>query len=179
MTAVRSLVQCLRIHADRLGERAWLRTRRLGVVSEISWRAADVQVRALAAGLIERGIERGDRVVLLSENRPEWVIADLAIQSAGGVSVPMHAPLSAARVRRQIADSGAKAHDRIDIGPGREGQAADLCMDDFAWPAPSSSVAGADSRSSTPNWIAALARWPRPISQRSSTRPAPPASPRA
>jgi len=132
MTPLRSLVQCLRPHADRLGERPWLRARRHGVIREISWRAADTQVRALAAGLIERGIEPGDRVALLSENRPEWVIADLAIQSAGGVSVPMHAPLTAAQIRHQIADCGAKL--TIASTPAQAAKAdAALCIDDFAW----------------------------------------------
>ena len=46
------------------------------------------QIRDIAAGLVARGINRGDRVVIVAENRLEWVIADLAIMTIGGISVP-------------------------------------------------------------------------------------------
>jgi len=42
------------------------------------------------ARLAALGIEPGDRVALVSENRPEWVVADLAIMSAGAVTVPAY-----------------------------------------------------------------------------------------
>ena len=48
------------------------------------------QVRALAAGLRGLGLERGERVVLVAENRPEFLIADLAVMTAGGVTVPAY-----------------------------------------------------------------------------------------
>ena len=132
MSRDESLVHSLRRHADRLGDRPWLRYRRLGVVRELSWRAVESQVLGLAASLIERGIEPGDRVTLLSENRPEWLVVDLAVQSAGAALVPMHAPLSATQVRQQIADSGAKF--TIASTPSQAAKTnADLCIDDFAW----------------------------------------------
>ncbi len=55
------------------------------------------------------GVERGDRVALLSENRPEWAIVDLATQAAGGVTVPIYPTLPASQVAHILADSGAKA----------------------------------------------------------------------
>ena len=55
------------------------------------------------------GFERGDRVAILSENRPEWAIADLAILAAGAVVVPIYPTLPAAQVAHILADSGAKA----------------------------------------------------------------------
>ena len=45
-------------------------------------------VRALSLGLNALGIQPGDRVAILSENRPEWAMADYAILCAGGWSVP-------------------------------------------------------------------------------------------
>jgi long-chain acyl-CoA synthetase len=127
-----SLVHSLRRQADRLGDRPWLRFRRLGVVRELSWRAALSQVRSLAASLVHRGIEPGDRVALLSENRPEWLVVDLAVQSVGAALVPMHAPLTRAQVRHQIADSGAKFTIASTAVQAEKGD-ADLRFDDFAW----------------------------------------------
>ena len=48
-----------------------------------TWKQADSQVRALAKGLRSLGVSTGDRVVLVSENSPEWGISDLAIMAAG------------------------------------------------------------------------------------------------
>lgn len=66
------------------------------------------QVKRVALGLQALGIAPGDRVALLSENRPEWVIADLAILSAGAVSVPIYPTLPASQVAYILQDSGAK-----------------------------------------------------------------------
>jgi long-chain acyl-CoA synthetase len=46
--------------------------------------------RKLAAGLLAMGLRPGDKIAIISENRPEWVFADLAIQQIGAVSVPMY-----------------------------------------------------------------------------------------
>jgi long-chain acyl-CoA synthetase len=67
------------------------------------------QVKQVSLGLRALGVERGDRVALLSENRPEWAIADLATQAAGGVTVPVYPTLPASQVAHILADSGAKA----------------------------------------------------------------------
>ncbi len=66
------------------------------------------QVKQVSLGLRALGVERGDRVALLSENRPEWVIFDLAAQATGGVTVPVYPTLPASQVAHILADSGAK-----------------------------------------------------------------------
>ena len=53
-----------------------------------SWRVVDGQIRILSTYL-KKIISRGDRCLLLSENRPEWLISDLSIMNAGGVTVPL------------------------------------------------------------------------------------------
>jgi long-chain acyl-CoA synthetase len=65
-------------------------------------------VRNVAAALLELGTERGARAAILSENRPEWVIADLACQMLGVISVPLFATLPANQVCAILQDSGAQ-----------------------------------------------------------------------
>src|SRR5271170_1481493 len=54
------------------------------------------------------GIHRGDRVAILSENRPEWTIADLAILSLGAVTVPLYATQTAEQTAYLLNDSGVR-----------------------------------------------------------------------
>jgi len=67
------------------------------------------RVRHIALGLADLGIQPGDRVGLISENRPEWSIVDLAILSAGGVVVPLYTTQAPDQVRFILEDSGARA----------------------------------------------------------------------
>jgi long-chain acyl-CoA synthetase len=67
------------------------------------------RVRHIALGLADAGIRPGDRVALISENRPEWSIADLAILSAGAVTVPLYTTQSVDQVEYILRDSGARA----------------------------------------------------------------------
>jgi len=65
-------------------------------------------VRRLAGGLMSLGVEKGDCVALLSENRPEWILADIATMMAGGVTVPVYSTNSPEQVAHVLAHSGAK-----------------------------------------------------------------------
>ena len=67
------------------------------------------RVRHIALGLAGLGIQPGDRVGLISENRPEWSIADLAILSAGAVVVPLYTTQAPDQIRFILEDSGARA----------------------------------------------------------------------
>src|SRR5438045_3394624 len=84
-----------RLQANRLGPRVALRFRRHGLFSDWTWSRYRAQVEAAAAALIASGVQPGERVGLLSENRVEWLVADLAILAAGAVNVPVHAPMTA------------------------------------------------------------------------------------
>src|SRR5207247_5035488 len=66
-------------------------------------------VRALSLGLNGLGVQPGDRVAILSENRPEWAMADYAILCAGGWSVPIYPTLPAAQIVPLLVDCGARA----------------------------------------------------------------------
>lgn len=64
---------------------------------------------SFASGLEKLGIGRGDRVMLLSDNRPEWHLSDLAIVDLGAVDSPVYGTLNPEQVAFQVKDSGAKA----------------------------------------------------------------------
>ena len=64
------------------------------------------QVRDLSLGLRDLGLERGARVAILSESRPEWLITDLAILTAGGVTVPIYPTLAPEQVEFILRDAG-------------------------------------------------------------------------
>ncbi len=68
-----------------------------------------LRVRLTAGGLLALGLSRGDRLAIISENRPEWVITDLACQMIGVIVVPMFSTLPPAQVQYILQDSGARA----------------------------------------------------------------------
>jgi long-chain acyl-CoA synthetase len=82
--------------------------KKAGAWRPISSEEIETSVRRLSLGLQDLGLKPGDRVALLSENRPEWVMADFAILSAGGVTVPIYTSLPPDLVRYIIGNSGAK-----------------------------------------------------------------------
>ncbi len=63
----------------------------------ISWRQFGQAVREIACGLVALGLEPGDRVAIMSYNRFEWAVADLAIMAAGGITVPIYHTSTTAR----------------------------------------------------------------------------------
>jgi long-chain acyl-CoA synthetase len=67
------------------------------------------RVQHIALGLAALGIRPGDRIALLSENRPEWSIVDLAILSLGAINVPIYTTQALDQIEFILADSGSKA----------------------------------------------------------------------
>jgi len=82
--------------------------KKAGAWQPISSEEIETRVRRLSLGLRDIGLEPGDRVALLSRNRPEWIEADFAVLSAGGVTVPLYTSLPADLFRYVIENSGAK-----------------------------------------------------------------------
>ena len=66
------------------------------------------ELRDLALGLASLGISAGDRIAIVSESRPEWLLADLAILTLGAVTVPVYSTLTAAQARYILHDAGAR-----------------------------------------------------------------------
>ena len=67
------------------------------------------RVKNVALGLAALGVRPGDRIALLSENRPEWSISDLAILSLGAINVPIYTTQALDQVDYILSDSGARA----------------------------------------------------------------------
>ncbi|MGQ0659749.1 AMP-dependent synthetase/ligase [Sphingosinicella sp.] len=74
-----------------------------------SWKQAAEQVANLSSALTRLGLRPGDRVMLVSENRPEWLISDLAIMAAGCVTVPTYITNTERDHQHILDDSGARA----------------------------------------------------------------------
>ncbi len=95
--------------ADKRRDKPFLWAKHDGTYRSIAWGEAAERVTLLARGLRALGIGKGDRVVLVSENRPEWLIADLAVMSVGGITVPAFTTNTVADHRHVLTHSGAKA----------------------------------------------------------------------
>jgi len=95
--------------ADRYDKPDALQFKSGGAYQPISHRQILDRVRRLARGLRLSGVERGDRVGILSENRPEWAIADYACLTAGLTDVPLYPTLPADQIAYVLRDSGAVA----------------------------------------------------------------------
>ncbi len=91
--------------AERLEDRVALRYKDYGIWHRISWRQYAQSVREVAAGLISLGVGHGDRVAILGENRPEWLICDLAVMTIGGVTCGIYTTSAAEQVAYIIGHS--------------------------------------------------------------------------
>src|SRR5215212_3640628 len=90
-------------------ERPFLWRKVEGNWQAISYAEAARQVAALADSLKRIGLKPGDRVMLVSENRPEWLIADLGIMAAGCITVPTYITNTTRDHAHILGNSGARA----------------------------------------------------------------------
>jgi long-chain acyl-CoA synthetase len=104
-----NLVAMFLTRAREKGDAPFLWAKRGGTWGSISYAEAARQVAALAQSLRRLGLDHGDRVMLVSENRPEWLIADLAIMAAGCVTVPTYTTNTTRDHQHILGNSGAKA----------------------------------------------------------------------
>jgi len=104
-----NLVAMFFARAAERGDAPFLWSKQAGAWRSISWADAARQVASLATALQAIGLKRGDRVMLVSENRPEWCISDLAIMAAGCVTVPTYVTNTVRDHGHIIENSGACA----------------------------------------------------------------------
>ena len=106
--AVTTVPARIRRRALETPEVVALREKRLGIWQEVSWRRYWEQVELAAHGLAALGVEPGDRVAVHSENRPEWLYADVATVALRAMTVGLYPTNPPAEVAYLLADSGAK-----------------------------------------------------------------------
>jgi long-chain acyl-CoA synthetase len=103
-----NLVTMFFAQAERLKDRPFLWAKREDKYRPMDWTSVAEHVSALALGLQSIGLEPGDRVMLVAENRPEWLIADVAIMAAGGITVPAYITNTEADHTHILENSGAR-----------------------------------------------------------------------
>jgi long-chain acyl-CoA synthetase len=104
-----NLVSLFLARASEKGSQPFLWSKRDGEWRSVSWAEAARRVATLATSLKGIGLEPGDRVALVSENRPEWLVADLAIMAAGCVTVPTYTTNTTRDHAHILGNSGARA----------------------------------------------------------------------
>ncbi|WP_458097438.1 AMP-dependent synthetase/ligase [Roseomonas sp. WA12] len=139
--------------AARNPDKPMVRHWRNGGWQRTTWRDFAVAVANVAAGLRAQGVSPGDRVALVSDSRPEFLIADTAIMAIGAVTVPTYTTNTVADHAHILRDSGARAaiastaalaaRLREAAGPAHDGGGLDLlvCLEDAPNTTPWSSIA--------------------------------------
>ncbi|WP_366922381.1 AMP-binding protein [Metallumcola ferriviriculae] len=71
-------------------KRSALREKEFGIWQSVSWDRYVEAVKEFALGLYKLGFRRGDKLAIIGDNRPEWIYAELAVQSLGGISIGLY-----------------------------------------------------------------------------------------
>ena len=107
---INNIPQLLFERVARLGERTAMRVKEFGLWHDISWTVYGQKARAAAMGLVALGVEPGDIVAVIGENRPEWLWADMGIMAAGGVTTGIYTTNAAEECAYILGHSEAKVY---------------------------------------------------------------------
>ena len=98
----------LAARAGRRPGQVALREKEFGIWQETTWAEYLARVRSFALGLADLGVARGDRIAIIGDNRPEWVIAELAAQSLGALPLGLYQDSIAPELARMLAAAEAR-----------------------------------------------------------------------
>ena len=126
-----TLVREVRQRATSRPDDVAMRVKRLGIWADVTWADYAEQVSLVGHALLGLGIEPGDRVAIHSENRPEWLFADLGTVAVRGITVGLYPTNPAAEVAYLLNDSGARIlvaedQEQVDKALEVESQCPDL-----------------------------------------------------
>ena len=107
-TGTTTPVTRIRDHARNRADAVALRDKHLGVWREWTWAQYYEHVQLAGHALLALGVEPGDRVAIHSENRPEWLVADMGAMAVRAASVGVYPTNPAAEVAYLLEDSGAR-----------------------------------------------------------------------
>jgi len=107
MDKTKNLIKLFYDQAIEKGEAPFLWSKKGGEWQPVTWAETAQKVSDLSNGLQTLGVKQGDRIGLVSESRPEWLIADLAIMAAGGITVPAYVTNGIEDHKHILEDSGA------------------------------------------------------------------------
>src|ERR1700691_5621711 len=105
---VATLSQSFEAQAQKFGARAFLKDKRDKVWTDHSWTEVSEAAGKLRAGLLGLGVKPGDRVAILSENCPEWIVVDQAVLGLGAAVVPRYTTSGVEETAHVINDSGVR-----------------------------------------------------------------------
>lgn len=94
-----TLPKILMASARRFGNKTALREKEFGIWRSQTWEEFLEHIRNFSLGLISLGLQPGDKIAIIGDNRPEWVIAELAAQAAGAVSMGIYQDSIASEVQ--------------------------------------------------------------------------------
>ena len=109
-TGYRTIAAMIRERAVEIPDQVAMREKDFGIWQEITWAELGDLTLDAAHGLLALEVGKGDRVSIHSEDRPEWVILDLATVAIRGITVGLYPTNPAAEVEYLLGDSGAKVH---------------------------------------------------------------------
>lgn len=127
MSETTYLTRLLRASAAEVPNDTALRVKQSGIWQDITWSEYLASVEAVAFGLAALGVTPGDRVAIQSENRPEWLFADLAATSLRAAIVGFYPTNPVSEITYLLTDSGARvliAEDQEQVDKALEAQAA-------------------------------------------------------
>lgn len=103
-----TLAQAFESQARKYGARVFLKDKRDKLWTDHSWTEISDAAGKLRAGLVGLGVKPGDRVAILSDNCPEWIVVDQAVLGLGAVVVPLYTTSGLEETAHVINDSGAR-----------------------------------------------------------------------
>jgi long-chain acyl-CoA synthetase len=109
LLAEETIIQMVDARAAKYGDRVIMQSKKDGQWVDVTWNRLAGAYKDVARGLLQLGLGQGDSIAILSENRPEWVFADLGIYATEGIVVPLYWTLTPAQIRYILQDCTARA----------------------------------------------------------------------
>jgi long-chain acyl-CoA synthetase len=94
--------------AEDFGDAPMVMEGKSGEYKPVSWSSMAEEAREIASGLLSLGVAKGDRVAIMAYNRPQWLVADMAIMAVGAITIPIYHTSSEATAAKILSKSGAR-----------------------------------------------------------------------